>query len=521
MRLLNYFPENYQPTDIQVDVLNRISTAVNSKKKFIVCAAPTGSGKSFIGKTIANVTDNHKESFKQFINQYNFNEECSNNGAFILTVTKKLQDQYNDFFSDIVSCKGKNNFKCSIDKHLTCDIGLCAGDISIKHECLSQDACPYYNQKRKAMLSKISTLNYEQFLSLELPLTKRDIIICDEASELEGKLVEYGTIKIDTNELKKLGIKIFSFPTVNTSYDWLQEIGVQINEYILKQKKKVGSLNQSELAKLALMQNLIEKIDLAIEAWNDSDYILTHEIHTTEWVFTPTYIRHHAKLIFDSANTIILMSATIIDHKTFANTLGIKDYEYIEVKSPFDPKKAPIYLSSKFKLNYSNLKSNLPYIVDFIKKICEHHSSERGIIHTHTQYIADFIKANYPTDRLLVRTEKVSNEQILDIHEQCKNSILVSPSLTHGVDLKGDLARFQIIVKTPWLLLGDERVKKLANIDRQWYVSKMFSTIIQSCGRGVRSVDDECVTYILDGAVIPLIHQYKSILPEYFIDRIQ
>ena len=89
------------------------------------------------------------------------------------------------------------------------------------------------------------------------------------------------------------------------------------------------------------------------------------------------------------------------------------------------------------------------------------------------------------------------------------------------MDLKGDLARFQIIVKTPWLPLGDERVKKLANLDRQWYVSKMFSTLIQSCGRGVRSVDDECITYILDGAVIPLIHQYKSILPSYFIDRIQ
>ena len=88
------------------------------------------------------------------------------------------------------------------------------------------------------MLSKISTLNYEQFLSLELPLAQRDIIICDEASELESKLVEYGTIKIDTNELKKTGIKIFSFPTTTTAYDWLQEIGVQIDDYIIKQQKK-------------------------------------------------------------------------------------------------------------------------------------------------------------------------------------------------------------------------------------------------------------------------------------------
>lgn len=521
MQLLNYFPENYKPTDIQADVLNKVSAAINENKKFIVVSACTGSGKSFIGKTIANVTNDHDDDFKNTVNNYVFSEACSGEGAYILTVTKKLQDQYNEFFSDIVPCKGKNNFKCAKDEHLTCDIGLCAASISTKHECNNHDACPYYNQKRKSMLSKISALNYEQYLSLEGPLQCRDIIICDEASELEGKLVEYGTIKIDTNELKKIGVKINTFPTTLTACDWLSEIKNQVEQWVIDVRKNVNKLTQSELARLGVMQNLLEKIDIAIEAWSTSDYIITHEIHTTEWVFTPTYISAHAKLIFRNARIVILMSATIIDHKTFTKTLGINDYEFIEVQSPFDPKKAPIYISSKYKLNYSNLKSNLPYLVDFIKQICEHHNSERGIIHTHTQYIADFIKANYPSDRLLVRSDKVSNEVILNLHNECKNSILVSPSLTHGVDLKGDLARFQIVVKTPWLPLGDERIKKLANLDKQWYVSKMFSTLIQACGRGVRSVDDECVTYILDGSIIPLVHQHKQMLPSYFIDRIQ
>lgn len=521
MQLLKYFPDNYTPTNIQADILNKVSTAIDNKKKFIVICACTGSGKSFIGKTIANIVRDHNSEYKDYIRQYKFNECESNQGAYILTVTKKLQDQYNEFFDDIIPCKGKVNFKCSIDANLTCDIGICVSDTKKKYECLMQDSCPYYYQKQKSMLSKISTLNYEQFLSLELPLTRRDVIICDEASELEGKLVEYGTIKIHTDELKRIGIKIQSFPTIATSYDWLQEINTQLDDYIIRQKKNTSKLTQSDLSKLAAMQNLSEKIDIALSAWSTSDYILTHEINTTEWVFTPTYIATHAKSIFDSAKTIILMSATIIDHKTFTKTLGIEDYEYIEVGSVFDPKKAPIYMSSKYKLNYNNLKSSLPYIVDFIKQICEHHKSERGIIHTHTQYIANFIKANYQSERLLVRTDKISNETILALHNECKNSILVSPSLTHGVDLKGDLARFQIIVKIPWLPLGDERVKKLANIDRSWYISKMFSTLIQSCGRGVRSIDDECVTYILDGSIIPLIQQYKHLLPKYFIDRIQ
>ena len=72
----------------------------------------------------------------------------------------------------------------------------------------------------------------------------------------------------------------------------------------------------------------------------------------------------------------------------------------------------------------------------------------------------------------------------------------------------------------PWLPLGNDRIKKLASIDQRWYVSQMFSTLIQACGRGVRTKDDWCDTYILDGSIIRLIHQYKDILPEYFLKRI-
>lgn len=52
--LLQSFPAPYTPNSAQVKLLNKIEEAFNDGYKFVVCCAPTGSGKSFISKTISN-----------------------------------------------------------------------------------------------------------------------------------------------------------------------------------------------------------------------------------------------------------------------------------------------------------------------------------------------------------------------------------------------------------------------------------------------------------------------------------
>ena len=52
--LLEYFPSGYTPRPHQVKGLEAIEAAINKGAKYIVVQAPTGSGKSFISKTLAN-----------------------------------------------------------------------------------------------------------------------------------------------------------------------------------------------------------------------------------------------------------------------------------------------------------------------------------------------------------------------------------------------------------------------------------------------------------------------------------
>lgn len=56
-------------------------------------------------------------------------------------------------------------------------------------------------------------------------------------------------------------------------------------------------------------------------------------------------------------------------------------------------------------------------------------------------------------------------------------------------------------------------------LDASWYTNKMLGTLIQSCGRAVRSKLDYCATYILDGAIIESVIKNKNKLPKYFLDR--
>jgi Rad3-related DNA helicase len=538
MNLMSFFPDGYEPLQQQSEIIPRIERAFESGKKFVICCAPTGSGKSFLSKTLANSSS---VSTAEYINSINSNQafsmdqfgkyldpdncaDMSSFGAIALTITKTLQDQYAMLFNDSKVLKGKSNHVCAIDPKFTVDIAPCIFNSDLKHECQVANKCPYYNARNETLISQFGVLNYSMFLSLPDHVKKRDYLICDEASELEDELVKRFSRELNFKILKKMNISITSIPINNyTKFrSWLENFVGDLSEEVdtLREslKKKKSNIALADRQKLSLFTNLHMSLKSTIDTWDDCEYILekTNEAITLK----PLRVDKLSQHIFKFGEKILLMSATIIDHKHFARTLGITDYEYIEVDSTFSPKKAPIFCTGKVKLNYKNLKTSLPYIAKQIKNLCDQHKDVKGVIHTHTMEITNYLRNNINDPRFIFRGDGMTNEQILKQHlEDPSPTILVSPSLTYGVDLKDDLARFQILVKAAYMPLGDERIKRLFKEDGQWYVNKMLNNLIQACGRGVRSVDDYCVTYVLDGCIVDAVIQNKTRLPKYFLKR--
>jgi Rad3-related DNA helicase len=540
MSLISYFPENESPRDSQIKILKGIDSAFSSGKKFVIVYAPTGCGKSFIAKTIANssrdVPDfvvNEVESDEAFSIQYRQSElipeaykrylDEDMGGAFVLTITKNLQQQYKLLFDSTKILKGKNNYKCTVDTLKTVDRAPCTSNTALARRCKFNKLCTYYNARNNSIVNKFSVLNYKKFCTLPRHIRKRQYIICDEASELPNELVSMYSRSIPLSLIRQLGIIVSKIPYENAPkfLGWLNEFSTILGDEISSIERKYNTKTASEniIKLLSNYRNLFNDIESTISLWGEAEYIV--ELTQTYLKITPLKVDKLSKTIFNYADKIVLMSGTIIDHERFAKNLGITDYEYVEVDSEFDPKKAPIYTVNKNRsLNRNNLSRMLPILSKEIQNICNKHKNEKGVIHTHTNDITRYLYDSLRGDRFLFRMDENENDIILKQHTETNDpTVLVSPSLSYGVDLKGNLAKFQIIVKAAFLPLNDIRVAKLFKEDKQWYINEMLNTLIQACGRGVRSKNDECVTYILDGNITNNVVQNKSILPKYFIER--
>ncbi len=540
MNYLLNFPEGFTPTKHQETVLTKIERAFASGKKFVICCAPTGSGKSFISKAISNSSKEPSEEFVDYIESYkafatdrygNYNntengEENRKNpfGSMVLTITKNLQNQYKELFQDMEVFKGKMNYDCAINPKHPVEFGECVFDKALQKDCIECDVCPYYNAKRTTLSSKHAVLNYSLFLSLPEHVAYREYIICDEASKLEDELVGRYSKCLNFKVLKRFGynpndVPIFSYKQFNIFlHELMDKVSGELKalrDGFNKRKEK----SDVDIKKFSGLSNFHTQLCEVNDLWDHCQFLL--ERRDDGIYLTPVNVENVAKKIFNCAEKVLLMSATIIDHANFAKRLGITDYEYIEMESTFDAKKSPIYSVKDFEINYRNLKQRLPQLKKYILDIAKSHKNEKGIIHTHTMEITEYLRNNIVDPRFIFRSPDMSNEDILQIHSdpKNKNTIIVSPSMTFGVDLKGDLAKFQVLVKAAFMPLNNERVKTVMEMDKNWYINKMLDDLIQACGRGVRSKQDSCVTYILDSNITNNVLRFKHKLPKHFLDR--
>jgi Rad3-related DNA helicase len=262
---------------------------------------------------------------------------------------------------------------------------------------------------------------------------------------------------------------------------------------------------------------------MVLDKWEECEYLVEKK-DADQVTFVPYDIKPVAQHIFSGASKILMMSATINNPEIFAKSLGINkdEYDFVEIGSTFDPKKSPIYSSSQYSLSFRTMERDLPKVVNFALDICDKHKGEKGIIHTHTHAITEALKRKVRNNpRFLFREAGSTNADILDKHKEQvgEDTILVSPSLDTGISLDGDLGRFQIIMKAPYLPLGSKRIKKMFERNPKHYVMKMLDTLIQMCGRCTRSTDDHSITYILDGSAVKTVLINKNNLPKHFLER--
>lgn len=544
--LIQNFPDKWTPNKAQQFILNELANVLDDNRKFIIICAPTGSGKSMIAKTLCNTSSYPTKEFQRDCmsgamydpNRTNLDTHYQRSGCAVLTCTKSLQDQYVTEFTDGKALKGMVNYPCSVNEDHTYQDGICKFVSGQKKVCMKEGRCAYINQRALTDCNRSQFFNYSVFMQRSSKVKHKDFIVCDEASELETILVGEYTVAIAIEPFMDL-VQVAIPPTPlkksprGEYLTWIdeckeiceQEVGILENNWSEAQKgnKKKKKIPYAELNRHRKLSEYALKLKTLSETWWDTEYLIENEDDVL--VFKPYNVDKLAdRFLFSYGHKVILMSATIIDHANFAKTLGIKpnDYHYIEAPSMFDPKKALIKKVGDFGITYTNKRETLPVVSAIAQKLCEAHSGEKGIIHSHSMEILEYVRRAMGGDkRFLYREDDRTNEDLIKQHKlSTKDTVLVSPSMTHGVDLKGDLGKFQLIMKAPFSPMGDNRIKRKMKEDPQWYTNMMLSTLVQACGRCNRTASDESITYILDATAWNTIMRNLKRLPEYFRKRL-
>lgn len=518
-----------EPRVGQLEIIQDIYDAIQKGYKYIILEAGTGTGKSAIATTLAKMYES----------------------AYILTMTKQLQSQYaNEFNFPLV--KGRGNFYCLEDKlDSTCDIGVCkTTPTSSKFFCpygvaknptldakeafedsfggtvffQSDNHCHYWAQKANAIKSPITLMNYD-YAILELNYVKhfspRSLLILDEAHNIENKLMRTMEVNLYNKRLEKDIEKAISVKNLKDGdvKDWIMEITAIYEAYEEIDTKDFSKNEKDRISStIAKLKQLSENLEKEPKNW-------AIDVSNVGVSFKPLRVHHYAyNNLFKYGDVCIFMSATILSHKMFSKWLGLNPNEvyHLKVDSPFPPNKRPIELKLAGKMSSNRIKHTAPKTIPVLNNILKKHKDDKGLIHTHSYKCQQYINKNIANSRLISHTPQ-NRERVLKYFEEEDNPlVLVSPSMSEGVDLPYDKCRFQIIYKMPFPYLGDKQVNMRMKRDKRWYAYKTVMTLMQAYGRGMRAEDDSCYTYILDSDVNILFKSpmYRSLVPNFFKEAI-
>jgi len=144
----------------------------------------------------------------------------------------------------------------------------------------------------------------------------------------------------------------------------------------------------------------------------------------------------------------------------------------------------------------------------------------RTLIHTVSYDLNKAINQRiHQTRPVFTYATSAAKQQAIEGYLSHPDSILLAPSLDRGIDLPQEYCRHIIVPKIPFPSLGDKQVsaRLYSRGGRLWYSVKTIRSLVQMTGRGFRSEDDECSSYILDKNFLTNIwRQSKHLLPEWW-----
>lgn len=536
----------FAPRAGQMDAVNQVLEAyLDEGMQNVILNASTGTGKSIIGAATAEALTAIKGTGEI-------------KSSISLTATNVLSKQYSSTFEKLgdkkyIMIKGANNYNCSAlstpEQEESAE--SCAWFTMVKSgsefdHVISQhcNKCEYMKIKNMKNLARHLTTNYSYFFVDRMYTGKfedRDLIIWDEAHLINDLFSEHNaiffsqkriqqmaqeiadTVRLTDIEISKILTSVAAdcakvgkindqnygtyLSAMHKVYEYASEAGATAADNALRSNKMAQYTKLSRFSKK--YEGLACKIDDLVTY--DYEHVFDYNEADCSVTVKPIFVGAMTEALQCGKHNLF-MSATV-SNSFMVQTLKLDaaKTKFIKLAPTFPKENKEVVFFDPLSLGYQSLQN--PATVSQLRKnaarVVKKHISEgdRGIILTPSFKLQNEIVAEIAPlvksakMRLFEHTQGTKLETTLNQFKEYKGelpAVLISPSMFEGIDLPGDLSRFQILIKAPFPSLGDKRMKFILDHHPDIYNIITIMKMVQGAGRSVRSAEDFAVTYCLD-----------------------
>ncbi|ELY84565.1 helicase C-terminal domain-containing protein [Natrinema altunense] len=541
-RIFEAFPApSYRGT--QEHALRDIRDAFAAGNDVVLVRAPTGSGKSLLARAVAGCARRAGEG-----------SPSDATGAYYTTPQVSQLDDVaaDDLLADLNVIRGKSNYTCILPDERDTPVNQAPCVRERGYDCSVKHRCPYFSDRAIASNREIAAMTLAYFMQTagSEVFRKRDVVVVDEAHGLAEWAEMYATIQ--------LGPRTVPF------WDELRVPEVDDVERVVRYAESLAgtctrrkddllaqdSLSPADVRERDRLQELIGELEWFVSDYRDPQSPTTWLVDQSErhsrdagsagaddepqggpLTIKPMnpekYLQH---TVWDRGNKFALLSATILNKAAFCRQVGLDpdDVALVDVEHTFPVENRPLYDVTQGKMTYDERDETTPKIARTIVRLLQHHPDEKGLIHAHSydiqERLADLLADFGVGDR--VRThDRDGRDAALEAWKASDDpDVFLSVKMEEALDLKGDLCRWQVICKAPFLNTSDSRVAhRLEEGQWAWYYRTTLRTVIQACGRVVRAPDDYGATYLADSSLLDCFDRARTDMPDWFeaqVDRL-
>lgn len=579
----------------QAEILNQIPDP--DQAGLVVISAPPGVGKSLIGLIRGLSVPFPTERYNRLI--------PLGPHVHIITPTKGLQDQYQRDLEDLCSAngwrytilKGRQNYRCVLNQRrtaATCPIlnTFFLGRSFCRYKPIrspeppdsedfvqtfrgdylspppSDEWCPYWQDKYRALQSNFAVFNYHYFL-YELfyvgDFVPALVVVFDEVHRLFDAIDSVFSLSLYPSTLENYGLspnhytadpRYYARSVATEISSALGNMESQLSKYSIEdlEDPELRSFYFSLVSKYSSLYEIYVKLSIfsrvpqffysKVKPFSDGmAFLMRPYPHFAVLVLRRLLggVGTEYSSIFRTIQ-IIALSATPGPRRLWqyiANAAGVP-FAYIDYdRSPFPVSRRLVFLPVDApRVTEAVLRKELGKFYDLVKDDVApvsivarssvirsqaalikrlHDIFGRVLVHSWNNRLAALVTILLEHMGVPVRFPKFRpTEEIHEWMDSGEESVLVTAAAKEGVDLAYEKARVQVILKLPIPSLRDPYNISLRRNLPSYFTYLIASSLIQQVGRVVRSKDDWGYTIIYDSAVRDWILRHLVLFPRYF-----